>query len=92
MSLGMRATSIVGSFRWLRRVFDPSPDSWWEIQAPGAEVRSDAEGHVAAATFLGVAAAQELAAVEVASEDVEALGLGEDALVVVGRHVDHVHQ
>jgi hypothetical protein len=58
----------------------------------GAQVRTDAERHVVALAFLAVARAHDLFCVEVAAEDVELLGVGEDARVVVGGPVDHVHQ
>ncbi len=63
----------------------------------GAEVRADAERHVAVPSVaVGpgsvVAGSQDLAGVEIVAEDVEAFGIGEDPVVVVGRHVDHVDQ
>ena len=55
-------------------------------------MRPDTKGHMTAASFFLVAAAQKFAAVKVLAKNVEAFGLLEDALIVVCGEVDHLHQ
>ena len=55
-------------------------------------VWANAECHVAASSLLSVAAAQQLAGIEIVPEDIELLGVLEYAVVVVGRKIHHLHQ
>ena len=72
MSLGMRSTSISTSRRSRQQICEPMTDSWWQIHAPGHRCGPTPKAMWLWRPSLSIAAAQELAGVEIGPEDVEA--------------------